>query len=125
MWKFVFPDRCDSERLPRCGPGTFCHRQQDPEDPEVQRSGPRPARGPVPPDQEGCGRQEAPGEKQKGTNRCFSVKLKGRFQDYYIFILRVSHFRLSNIVGTVLIKHGQHHHTSVEMTFSRRASPSK
>lgn len=65
--KFVFPDRCDSERLPRCGPGTFCHRQQNPEDPEVQRSGPRPAWGPVPPDQEGCGRPEAPGEKQKGT----------------------------------------------------------
>lgn len=73
MWKvfgfFLSPDRCDSERLPRCGPGTFCHRQQDPEDPEVQRSGPRPARGPVPPDQEGCGRQEALGEKQKGTVR--------------------------------------------------------
>lgn len=59
--------RCYSEGLPRCCPSTFCHWQQNSEDPQVQGSGPWPARGSVPPHQEGCGGQEAPGEKQKGT----------------------------------------------------------
>lgn len=37
---FVTFARCDPEGLPWCRPGTVCHWQQNPEDPEVQGSGP-------------------------------------------------------------------------------------
>ena len=57
--------RCDPEGLPWCGPGALCHREQDTAHPEGQGSGSGHPRGPLPPDQEGCGHEEAPGEKQE------------------------------------------------------------
>lgn len=55
--------RCDPKGFSRRGSGALRHRQQDPQDPEIQRPGPRSAGRSVPPDQKGRGCEEALGKE--------------------------------------------------------------
>ena len=57
------PARCTAQRSARCIPGALCDQQQDPAHPQVQVSGPRPARGPLPSHQESRRHQEASWEE--------------------------------------------------------------